>query len=209
MESISLGWNCASAIHGIDSGIRKRKEDGYRTCPFDEMVTNYQGIIECINDDFEDLYNIEYLSVEKISKDSRFLNTNGDGDLIIYNKKYRFLFNHESPGHANLYDIQKWRNGINHYIMNNFEEFINRYKRRVENIKYYLNSNSFINFIITRPSTGINDLSLLGNIIKKKYPDLKYDFVILDCDKYVYYDHLLLMKIDNDDNEVKRLNITP
>jgi hypothetical protein len=171
------------------------------------MISNYEGIVECINDDFEDLCNIEYLNIEKISKDSRLLNTNGDGDLIIYNNKYRFLFNHESPGHANLYEIQKWEKGINHYTMNNFEEFINRYKRRIENIKYYLNSNSFINFIITRPSTGINDLSLLGNTIKNKYPNLKYDFVILDCDKYHYCEHLLLMKIDKDDNEIKRLEI--
>ena len=37
---ISLGWNCNSASYGVDNGIRKRKIDGYMTCPFDEMVTN-------------------------------------------------------------------------------------------------------------------------------------------------------------------------
>jgi GDP-D-mannose dehydratase len=45
---------------------------------------------------------------------------------MIYNKKYNFIFNHESPGHANLFVSQNWTKGINHYIMNDYEEFINR-----------------------------------------------------------------------------------
>jgi len=36
---------------------------------------------------------------------------------------------------------------------------------------------------------------------------LKFNFVILDYDKYVFYDHLLLMKIDENDDEIKRLGI--
>ena len=51
-EGISLGQNCHSAIVGVSMGLRKTKQNGYKTCPFDEMVTNYKGIIECIKDDF-------------------------------------------------------------------------------------------------------------------------------------------------------------
>lgn len=54
---ISLGWNCSPAIAGVSNGIRLSKSNGYLTCPFDEMVSNLPGIIECISDDFKREYN--------------------------------------------------------------------------------------------------------------------------------------------------------
>ena len=36
-EGISLGWNCESANYGVANGIRSTKQNGYKTCPFDEM----------------------------------------------------------------------------------------------------------------------------------------------------------------------------
>ena len=167
------------------------------------MVTNYKGIIECIKDDFEFLCDIKYLKLIKIPNESKFLS----GEDIIYNTKYNFIFNHESPGHANLFVHQKWKNGINHYIINDYEEFINRYKRRIQNIKDLLNSKNNITFILTRPNTKLYDISELSEVIINKYPFLNFKFVFLDWDKYFYYEHLLLMKIDENDDEIKRLNI--
>ena len=206
-ESISLGWNCHSAVYGVSSGIRTTKQNGYKTCPFDEMITNYKGIINCIMDDFSYLCDSNYLELIKIPKNSKWLNTNGDGDVIIYNNKYNFLFNHESPGHANLYISQKWSKGINHYIENNFEEFKNRYNKRIQNIKELLNSGKQINFILTRPNTTLNIINELNDVIKLKYPLLKFNFILLDFDKYIFYDHLILMKINENDDEIKRLEI--
>ena len=206
-EGISLGWNCNSASIGVSTGLRKTKQNGYKTCPFDEMITNYEGIIECIKDDFEHLCDIEYLELIKIPKESKWLNTNGDGDIMIYNKKYKFIFNHESPGHANLFLCQKWSKGINHYIINSYEEFINRYKRRITNIKDLLNSGKNIKFILTRPNSELCDISKLREVIINKYPLLNFEFVLLDFDKYVFYDHLILMKLDKNDEEIKRLCI--
>lgn len=206
-EGISLGWNCHSAVVGVSTSLRKTKKDGYKTCPFDEMITNYKGIIECIKDDFKFLCDIKYLKLIKIPNKSKYLNTNGDGDNIIYNTKYNFLFNHESPGHSNLFVNQKWTKGINHYIMNDYEEFINRYKRRIQNIKNLLNSKNIITFILTRPNTELCDISELSNVITNKYPLLNFKFVFLDCNKYIFYDHLLLMQINENDDEIKRLNI--
>jgi len=206
-EGISLGWNCHSAITGVSMGIRNTLKNGYKTCPFDEMITNYKGIVECIMDDFKYLCDIKYLELIKIPKESKWLNTNGDGDLMIYNNKYKFIFNHESPGHANLFINQKWTKGINHYIINNYEEFINRYKRRIQNIKDLLNSKKNITFILTRPNNKMSDIFDLNNVIKNKYPSLNFKFVLLDFDKYIFYDHLLLMKINKNDDEIKRLKI--
>ena len=206
-EGISLGWNCHSATKAVSMGIRNTKSKGYKTCPFDEMITNYKGIIDCIMDDFEHLCDLKYLELIKIPKESKWLNTNGDGDIVIYNKKYNFIFNHESPGHANLFVSQKWTNGIDHYTMNNYAEFINRYTRRINNIKELLNSTKNITFILTRPNTKICDISDLNTAIITKYPLLNFKFVLLDYDKYIFYHHLLLMKIDENNEEIKRLCI--
>ena len=203
-EGISLGWNCNSATVGVSTGLRKTKQQGYKTCPFDEMVTNYKGIIECIKDDFEFLCDINYLKLIKIPSNSKWLNTNGDGDIMIYNTKYNFIFNHESPGHANIFRHQKWPNGMNHFVMNDYQEFINRYKKRVQNIKELLNKNN-VTFILTRPNTEVGNIQELTDVITKKYPLLQFNFVCLDCDKSILYDHLLLMKINENDNELKRL----
>lgn len=206
-EGISLGWNCHSAVTGVSLGLRNTKQHGYKTCPFDEMITNYKGIVDCIMDDFKYLCDIKYLELIKIPKESKWLNTNGDGDIMIYNKKYNFIFNHEAPGHANLYLSQNWPKGINHYVMNDYEEFINRYKKRIQNIKDLLNSQKAITFILTRPNTNVSDISELNNVIKNKYPLLNFEFKLLNFDKYIFYDHLLLMKIDKNDDEIKRLDI--
>ena len=46
---ISLGWDCQPAIIGLKKGLRPSKEDGYKSCPFDMMLSNYPGLIECLN----------------------------------------------------------------------------------------------------------------------------------------------------------------
>jgi hypothetical protein len=197
-EGVSLGWNCLSASHGVSVGLRNTKQNGYKTCPFDEMITNCTGIIDCIMDDFEYFCDVKYL---ELIKDPR------NDEHLIYNNKYKFIFNHESPGHANLHIKEHWAKGANHYTMNDYEEFINRYKRRIQNFKDLLNSNKKITFILTRPNTQLCDIIELNKVITHKYPFLNYKFVFLDFDKNIYYFHLQLMKIDENDDEIKRLSI--
>jgi len=168
-EAVSLGFNCNSAMVGVYMGIRTKKENGYKTCPFDEMVSTYQGIIECINDDFKYFCDSDYLEII-----DRY-------DKLIYNSKYNFIFNHESPGHANLYIIQNWKNGINHYIMNDYEEFKIRYNKRIQNFRDLLNSGKHITFILTSEFKELSEISELESTIKNKYPLLKYSFLFLNC----------------------------
>lgn len=49
---ISLGKDCLPAGWAIDHGYRKTLNDGYKTCPFDRMVSNYEGVVKCIIEDF-------------------------------------------------------------------------------------------------------------------------------------------------------------
>jgi hypothetical protein len=184
---ISLGWNCSLAMWAVENGIRKTKDNGYSTCPFDLMGTNFKGLIECLQDDFKDFTNPEYL---------RVIDTSGivfqqpiyqSGELLLVNTKYNFVFNHESPTHGNLYLHEGWSGGTFHFCNDNFKEFISRYDKRINNFKSYIKSalenDSTIEFIVkTLPENTV----ILENTIQTLYPNLKFNIIFQD----IYQDGL-------------------
>ena len=119
---ISLGWDCAPAGYAVANGLRPRKSDGYKTCPFDLMNTNYKGVVECLRDDFKYFCHPDYITLKIVEKDCIFLGYR-KGDILIVNTKYNFIFNHESPNHGNLHLHENWPNGPYHFCINNFKEF--------------------------------------------------------------------------------------
>lgn len=185
MVAISLGWNCSSASMGVGMGLRTTRAQGYRTCPFDEMNSNYHGIVECIRDDFKYFCDPMYLVLRTFPPDHIYY----PGETLIYNTRYNFIFNHESPGHANLYVTQAWSGGVNHYVDNNFEQFIERYTRRIENFRSYLASGEAVDFLITTLTTDLADLhSVLDGKCRYKITQFKVE----DTKKYT--DHLYIMR---------------
>lgn len=204
---ISLGWNCGPAGYGVENGLRETKANGYRTCPFDEMVSNLPGVVECIRDDFKYLLDDEFLEI----KPTPFaIGGTPKGENLIYNTKYNFFFNHESPGHANLYIEQKWAGGINHYIDNNFLLFKERYNRRVKAFRDYIQQGlegTKIRFIIFRYN---HDVQILDSVLKEKYPTLDYELVVvspfapLETTDFVYKQCILMgMKPEDAQLEIK------
>lgn len=195
---ISLGWRCKSASEGVQLGIRKRKNEGYLTCPFDLIMSNYPGIIKCIEDDFKFFCDTNYLGIVQ-SKES--------GDNLIINKYYNFVFNHESPGHADLYIHEKWNGGINHFIDNDYKEFKDRFNRRIANFKNYLQDpNNIIVFIIERHNTNNDNINDIKNVLNKMYPFLQYEFYFLDPTNDINIkEHMLFIGVDPDSEEIKRL----
>jgi hypothetical protein len=164
---ISLGNVCYSAIYAVENGLRKKKADGYNTCPFDLMVSNYKGVVECIKNDFKFFCNPKFLQLQPHS---------------LINTKYNFGFNHETPGHADLYLHENWAEGENHFINNNFKHFIERYKKRIQSFKRYLkNPNNFIIFIIqfTHEPHPEENLQSLRDALASKYPNLKYQINVI------------------------------
>ena len=160
---ISLGNICFSAVWAVQNGLRKTKAEGYKTCPFDLMVSNYWGVVKCIENDFKDFCNPEFLKLEPHG---------------LFNKKYGFTFNHETPGHGNLHLHENWPEGKNHFVNNNFKHFIDRYESRIKSFKeYLLRTDATIVFIIQFSSDKNTDpqFKLLKNALKNKYPKLKYE----------------------------------
>lgn len=185
--SISLGWNCLPASYAIDRCWRVRKDQGYLTCPFDWAITNYENVLRCIENDFKHLTDSLQIiespwSVGGIIK----------GERLIYNNEYGFIFNHESPGHANLFKTENWSGGINHFINNNFELFKERYNKRIKNFYEYVKNENNIKFVICKQ---YSDVSLLDKILKKKYPLLNFEIIYLPINvtNECFFGHLQLM----------------
>jgi hypothetical protein len=187
-KGISLGWNCEAAVRSVELKIRDTKKNGYTTCPFDICLTNYEGVILCINEDFKYFCDPAYLKLIP----TRF-STGGlkEGELLLVNTRYKFIFCHESPGCANLYIIENWQGGINHFIDNNYKLFIERYNARIENFRNYL-KNDEVHFVIVKQN---DDLSRLKETISEKYPQLKFDTTCLypNVPKDLYDKHHILM----------------
>jgi len=168
---ISLGWRCEAASLGVNLNLRQTMENGYLTCPFDLCVTNYIGICKCIEDDFKYFCDPKYIILKKAPKMEQHIKGSNDNEYFIFNTYYNFAFNHESPGHGNLYINEKWTGGINHYVSNNYEKFIERYQRRIDNFRNYLKSGNKINFLILYYNGVPNKLD---EVISKKYPELNF-----------------------------------
>ena len=205
--AISLGWNCNGAVHGVEIGIRKTKSEGYLTCPFDEMVTNLSGIIKCIKNDFKYFCDENFLTIIKCTSDSPNLSY-AKNDNLIRNIYYNFIYNHESPGHANLYITQNWVGGINHYIDNDYKEFKIRYNRRIENFYSYLhNPDNEIIFILHGYNESNPNIFFLKTVLEEKFPNLKYElyFLPVHYDKNIILDQYGLMGYSDEDLEIQDL----
>jgi len=164
---ISLGNACYSAIWAVVNGYRKKKQDGYKTCVFDLMISNYNGIVKCILEDFNNFTDPAYLICE---------------NQCIINTYYNFCFNHEGPGHADLYIKENWPEGIMHFVNNNYANFIERYNTRIYNFKNYLSDpNNYICFIFqfVNDQYLINNFQDLRDALRLKYPHLKYEIIVV------------------------------
>jgi hypothetical protein len=191
---ISLGWNCSPAIAGVSNGIRLSKSNGYLTCPFDEMVSNLPGIIECISDDFKYFTDSNYLTLIEAPFSSGGV---VKGERLIHNTKYNFFFNHESPDHAGLYISQNWQGGMYHYIDNDYKLFKERYNRRIDNFRKYINSGDKIYFIVSRFS---QDYTQLKKVISDFYPSLNYEIHHMNPidSKQIVLEHYKLMRMSDE-----------
>lgn len=196
-QAISLGWRCESAQIGVSLGLRSTKSEGYNTCPFDLHNSNYLGVIECIKDDFKYLTDPKYLKlIEGTFCSEHFeMHQSPVKEYHIVNTYYGFAYNHESPGHGNLYLTENWMGGINHFVDNNFEKFIERYNSRINNFRNYLASGDKINFILMRYNSIPNELC---KAIEEKHPNLNFEIhSFINYSEYTYN-----MTHKKDDNSV-------
>ena len=161
---ISLGMTCRAAKLAVEMGLRQTKAQGYRTGPFDMMLSTYEGVVQCLRDDFRHLTAPQHLQLGK------------DGQLR--NTYYNFTFVHESPPYF-PYTVktlkQPWPNGVMHFINDNFLLLKERYNRRIESFLSYLHSGSPIVFLLEiQDEVGSRDCEELAGVLRGKYPGLDF-----------------------------------
>ena len=152
MTAMSIGFNCFSVRYGVFTGVRPLKSQGYLTTPFDVCVSNYPGVVKCIQERFEFLSDPRFLQLITCNKTVGGIM---NGERLIYNSRYRFIFNHESPDHHELYRSENWPGGQMHYILNNFEFFRKRYEARSLNALNMIINNKRINRCKTKHSNPL------------------------------------------------------
>jgi len=181
--AISLGDNCYPSQYGVSKGLRTTKKEGYNTCPFDLMQGNYNGMLECIRDDFKHFTDLEKITVID--------------DGYIVNPHYFFQFNHESPNQGHTLHIHEgWAEGERHFSNNNFKHFIERYNTRIQNFRDYLSdSSNHIIFIISIffhptlvPPGETPDFPQLKEALKIRYPHLSYEIHTIPATEHPNYD---------------------
>ena len=188
MPGISLGHNCAAAAQGVELGLRDVRANGYATCPFDEMNSSYEGMVQCIKEDFAHFTDPTYLKLIDHPNDCAYY----PGETLLYNTRYGFIFNHESPGHADLYKTQAWPGGKFHYIDNSFKNFRDRYDSRIENFRAYCSGGGDVTLLLSSHPRSFDDL--LG-YLQSRYPSTSFTVHRFDINNLAAWSyHMDLMR---------------
>ena len=169
-----MGWDDDCASH-LSKSVRCKENNVYNYCPFDTIISDSKGLIDCINDDFKYFCDPNYLKVITFTDNYDCLKISANSTMLIHTK-YNFIFKHESSGYGNLWEIEKWQKGKFHFEMDNYSEFIKRYENRIQNFKNYLNGKYEVLFIIRKINNNSKTNIELENKIKEKYPNLKFSF---------------------------------
>lgn len=140
------------------------------TCPFDRMVTNMHGVLDCIKTDFKHFLDTKNLIMKPLQ--NHLANS-----FMLEHKLYNFRFNHESnsmPAH------KKRHGGAYHYTRDNFTNWTTRYQARVNNFRNYCKTADHITFIIQHFKEEDETFASVDQIkqtISSKYPTLNLDIV--------------------------------
>jgi hypothetical protein len=158
MHVISVGWNCDPAIISVNLGLRPDRSDGYKTGPFDLMMSTHDGVVDCIANRFEG-----------------FIEETEVSERGLINRKYGLIFNHESPyqyGSA-LSQKESW-SSPEFYTENDMFRFREKYTRRIQSFNDKLSSGEPVILI----HQGFGKLSVrLDEALQSTYPDLRYEII--------------------------------
>jgi hypothetical protein len=168
---ISLGSNCEAAVQGVANKLRLSKAENYQTCPFDIGLFNYNGVVECLRDKFKYFTDSRYLTTIEIQDTFGHYKK---GVKVIYNSKYRFIFNHES-----------WQE----FSANDFFYFKKRYNRRIDHFFEYINSAIFrgstINFLVATTVDAEEQMPRLIDAISTTFEGLRFRFSLFIVRSYI------------------------
>jgi hypothetical protein len=152
---ISLGSDCLPRVACTNYKMKKSKKEGELSCPFDLSVTSFNDLILAISSDFNGF----------VSKDNLYNKEIGGVEIISNSLYVGTHFNHESPFLTKV-----------NFVENEFKLLIERYENRIDNFKKYIEDN---NILFVFHAKDHVDVKMLKDCITVKYPDLKFELVII------------------------------
>ncbi|QQP69538.1 hypothetical protein JHE06_07900 [Carnobacterium sp. CS13] len=171
---ISLGFFCSTASELEKIGLRDTSS------PFDWLITDLKGIIQCIENRFEGLLDYENLSQYR------------DNPNYYVNEKYGVHFYHDFSGYSSLKE----------QLPNVFK----KYKRRIE--KFYINIKEPTLFF--RYIKDNNELKYIENNYKEIISVIKkhnqYNDLILISNDDIASSSLYIYKVKKDENDTVARN---
>lgn len=158
MNFISIGGWCGTKIALKDLGLFNEP-----SLPFDNVRVSFEGIIDCIENDFQNFF------PKDIKKDNRFPNWAG------FVGEYVGFYHHQH----NLLDKK---------VIESFERKIVRFDEKIKK-----NNCIFLRTIVTdNYDDEIKQYKKLQDVLDKKYPNISYIicFIIPNQSNTQYYKHL-------------------
>lgn len=161
---VCLGEYCLPRVITTFSGLKKRKIEGEKSCPFDlAFCWDFNGILDILEDDFLHFFeNIEY---------DYFLNENIKVELnkIFTTKLTAKVWKHEKSGII-----------FNHENYTDKDFFIERYQKRINNLYEYLSNQDEALYLLIASFNPISELQIsrLNKIIGKYHPNRHYNILI-------------------------------
>ncbi|MBA3953874.1 hypothetical protein H0X48_00940 [Candidatus Dependentiae bacterium] len=155
---ISLGAQCSPAFALNHYKIRKT------SLPFDWIVTNFDIVYKCLEEDFKNF----------LIKESLYIDPK---EPIYVRDSYGIGYMHDFPAYSDTYHIKE--NFLDHY-----DEVMTKYQRRINRLRDILKSNNIhVVFIrLDHELGGTKDKAIkLRDLISLKYPHLDFTYVLLTC----------------------------
>ncbi|MBY0110247.1 MAG: papain-like cysteine peptidase [Candidatus Babeliaceae bacterium] len=167
---ISLGENCApaAALRTLFNRYYGLRDKAF---PFDWIVTSFEGLYKCIQEDFENFLNEKYLIKHPIHPQT-------GGVINIY---YDFQFNHDFPTTHNINPPEEDPSFAGE-VRDDFKQLIQpvkeKYFRRIQRFYEACKGQTPVVFIRRRATKG--QAEKLYALLQKKFPDIEFTLVIVD-----------------------------
>ena len=161
---ISLGSNCLPRVITTICGLKSRRAEGEKSCPFDLCFSiNFDGILDLLDSEFENFY--EYVRLKKVENDGMKTELNSIyGTKLIYpiwhNPKAKIVFIHDNDASV--------------------KSFVDRYDRRISNFYEYIKDKNKRLFFVIHTFKPLEDgqINRLNSIIRRYRSNGFYNIII-------------------------------
>ena len=184
---VSIGGDCDSRMM-IKSGLGYSKANGYKTCPFDLLLSTFVSARYHIETDFLEFFDgLHIIPSCPVGCEVCVRGPHAGRGLI--SNKTGIVFEHESPTHAHLFegkgspsgeDFERAlaKNDTDFFVRNDFAELKKKYKERIVNFRNVIKENEEIIMVRSRgpdkDEPSADEVNAFIACLEKRYVGKKF-----------------------------------